>query len=312
MKLEIKKYQRAQIAIMHYQKGLSQQEIAYRYNLSKMTVSRVLQKAKENGLIKISVQLPFSLNNKYAEEIKKRYRLDMVWVVRNPFDDTERLYDLLGKVYAFYLNTSIIDNEVIGVGGGNTIGQVARNMVPFQANNVHIVQLMGGLANVTYFNPTTIIQEICNKLNATGTYITSFATVENRELRDSILNSTAIGKNVKELWSRCQKAIFGVGSIEKGTLLSPQLVSDGEREKLVSRGAIGDILGHCFNSNGEFIESDLEERLVSIPIDRLSNIEERVVIAGGVKKADAIRGALFTGLITTFITDEKVAEKLLA
>lgn len=43
----------------------------------------------------------------------------------------------------------------------------------------------------------------------------------------------------------------------------------------------------------------------------LKDIQERVAIAGGEYKAQAIQGALRSGVITTLATDEVTARKLL-
>jgi len=56
---------------------------------------------------------------------------------------------------------------------------------------------------------------------------------------------------------------------------------------------------------------DLEKRLVSIPIHVLRNIPERIAVAGGESKAQAVQGLLRSGLITVLVTDEVAAKKLL-
>ncbi len=170
---------------------------------------------------------------------------------------------------------------------------------------------MGGLHDVTSENPITIIQETCRKLKANGTYLTSTATVENMDVRDSLLCHTTMGQRVSELWQQCRTALFGIGAIERGTLLSPDLVSQRERAYLQQAGAVGDILGHCFDAHGVFIDSHLEKRLMSIPVPVLQGIPERVAIAGGEYKVSALRGALLSGLITTFVTDVVTARRLL-
>jgi dihydroxyacetone kinase-like protein len=180
-----------------------------------------------------------------------------------------------------------------------------------KTRNLHVVQLMGGLSDVTFENPFTIVQETCRKLNAKGTYVTSFATVESKELRDSLVYNTAVGQEMMELWGKCDRALFGIGAIEKGTLLSPRLVDSRELEKTRKLGAVGDILGHCFGENGDFIQTDLEDRLVSIPVDMLRSIGERVAVAGGEHKTRAIQGALRSGVVTVLVTDEKTASLLL-
>ncbi len=299
------------ISSMHFDKGLSQQDIAAKLGLSKMTVSRMLQKARESEIIQINIKLPFQLDKVLARRIEALYGIKKAVVVRRAKSEKQSISELIGQVCAFYVGLSLSDDYILGLGVGNTIGQVVRNLVPVRMKNVAIVQLMGGLADVTDNNPFTIVQETCRKLKAEGTLLTSFATVENERMRDSIIYNTSMGGQIREMWGKCTEAILGIGTVGKGTLLSPTLVTREELEKLKQLGAVGDILGHCFDRNGAFIDSELERRLVSIPIDMLKKIPQRVSVAGGEQKARAIRGALLSGTITTLITDDKAAARLL-
>ncbi len=309
--MDQKKYQFAQIAILHYQKGLSQQEIAVKFGFSKMTVSRILQKVKEQDIVQTTVTWPFQLDNKLAKEIISQYKLHNAIVIKRENSTRVSVPELIGKGYAFYMGINLPDDHILGLGVGNTIGQIVQNIVSMKTKNLHIVQLMGGLADVNYTNPFTIVQETCRKLNANGTYMTSYAIVESKELRESIFYNTATGHRVIKLWEQCKEALFGIGAIERGTFLSPQLVNMEEIEKLKSMGAVGDILGHCFDITGNFINTDLEDRLISIPISMLKKIKKRVAVAGGREKARALKGALLSGSITCLVTDELTAAILL-
>jgi len=299
-----------QVAFMYYEKDMTQQEIADKFSLSKMAISRMLQKARESGIVRTIISLPFELDEELQQQIKRKYNLKEVIIGKSSSSKITNTRTLLGRVYAFYMSISPLDDCVLGMGVGKTIGQIVENLVPMRTKNLHIVQLMGGLADVSEQNPFTIVQETCRKLEAKGTYLTSFALVENEKIRDSIYNS-AMGHQIRNMWEKCKQALFGVGAIEKGTLLSPKLVSAEELQELKKLGAVGDILGHCFDRNGNFINTDLEERLVSIPVNMLKNIQERVAIAGGEYKVQAIRGVLRSGLITTLVTDEITAKKLM-
>ena len=256
------------------------------------------------------ISLPFELDGELQQQIKRKYNLKEVIIVKSSTSKITNIRTLLGRVYAFYMGISPLDDCVLGMGVGKTIGQIVENLVPMRTKDLHIVQLMGGLADVSEQNPFTIVQETCRKLEAKGTYLTSFALVENEKIKDSIYNS-AMGHQIRDMWKKCKKALFGVGAIEKGTLLSPKLVSTEELEKIKKLGAVGDILGHCFNKDGDFMNTDLEKRLVSIPIDTLSNIPDRIAVAGGEYKSRAIQGLLRSGLLTSLVTDEIVAKKLI-
>ena len=304
-------YQLAQVATMYYYQGMSQQEIAKSLGVSKMTISRMLQKAKEQEIVKISVQLPFELDDMLSQHLVKKYDLHRAIVVKHSKADMETLPELLGRVWAFYMGTTRLEKTILGMGVGNTLAHIVQSLVPMNAKNLHIVQLMGGLSDVSSENPITIIQETCRKLEANGTYVTAAATMQNKALRDSLLYNTSMGQRVMELWQQCKIALFGIGAIERGTLLSPELVSVEELNTLKQAGAVGDILGHCFDQKGNFIETELEERLVSIPVSLLKTIDERIAVAGGDYKVSAIRSVLLSGIVTTLVTDDQTAGMLL-
>ena len=298
------------ISSLHFENNLSQQEIAKRLGLSKMTISRLLQKAKETGVVDIRVRSPFFFNNALGKEIEDKYEIEKAIIIKKSIDEELSGADLIASAYAYHLSLSQLEDHVLGIGGGDTIGKVVSHLVAIHTKSLHIVQLIGGLSNVYYKNPLTIMQELCRKFDAQGTYLTSFATVENEEIRDSIFNSS-MGTTILKMWDTCDEALFGIGSIGKGTFLSPDLIQANEFKTLEERGAWGDILGHCFDLKGNFIETDLEKRLVSIPLQMLKKIPKRVALAVGDYKVNAIHGALLTNIITAFISDEDTVKKLL-
>ncbi|MCK5157374.1 MAG: winged helix-turn-helix transcriptional regulator [Spirochaetales bacterium] len=303
-------YQLSQVAIMHFEKGYSQQEIATLLGLSKMTVSRMLQKAKDQEIVKTTVQTPFDRDKKLEDKLVKEYGLNSVWVIKNDKSDKTSMRNTLARSAAFIISTDSLSNLTIGIGIGRTIGQFVKFLTPIKTNNTHIVQLMGGLATVINENPFSIIQETCKKLNATGTYIANYATAESKEARDSFFDNPETGRVVVDLWNKCDIAIFGIGTIENGILLSPSLVNSSELEYLKKMNSIGDVLGHCFTVDGKYVSSPLEDRLVSIPTKVLKKIPRRFAIVLGTYKVMAIKGAINAGLITDLITDNITAEQL--
>jgi DNA-binding transcriptional regulator LsrR (DeoR family) len=169
---------------------------------------------------------------------------------------------------------------------------------------------MGGLPEVSKENPFTIIQETCTHWDASGTYIPNFATAENQASKESFFRNAETGKLIYKHWQQCNLSLFSVGAIENGTLLSPSLVTSDEMNELKKLNAVGDILGHCFTIDGEFIASNLEDRLISIPIDVLRRCETRRAVVVGTYKAEALCGALRTGVINELVTNDITANAL--
>jgi len=146
--------------------------------------------------------------------------------------------------------------------------------------------------------------------NAAGTYFAFPAIVLSQDQRDSIFLHTQLGKKMNSMWEHCTTAVFGVGSIDNG-YLSQQLVTPEEIAQLKQLGIVGDILGHCFNDKGEFAATELSKRLVSIPLDMLKKVPERVAVAGGVEKTRALKALLSVGMVTTMVIDSNTARNVL-
>jgi DNA-binding transcriptional regulator LsrR (DeoR family) len=300
------------VAHMYFKMEMSQSEIAEKLGLSKVAVSRMLQKAKKQNIYQINITLPFHINEDIADRLKKRYALDNVIVVKNPQSNGNvSISRLIGMVWAYYMSVSLKDNCTFGIGIGHTIGYFVDSLIPMKTDGVHIVQLQGGLTDVDFYNPFTITQKACQHLKTKGTYITSSAIVDTKEQRDSIIEDPPIGKPIKEMWKKCDKAIFGIGLIDKGTFIAPNVIGTDKIEEIKNLGVIGNIMGHCLDINGKFIATEIDEKLVSIPIEILKTISERIALAGGKQKASAIRSALLSGIVTTLVTDESAAELVL-
>ena len=76
-------------------------------------------------------------------------------------------------------------------------------------------------------------------------------------------------------------------------------------------GAVGDVLCHFVDENGKLIPSDIEDRLISTPLEKLRAMDNVVGLAAGAQKAEAIRAVLRGGYLDVLITDEPTAALLL-
>lgn len=301
-------YTLEQVSLLYYQNGMSQQEIARYLNISKMNISRMLQKARDTDIVQISVKLPFAEDAGTARKLEKLFGLEQAVVAKIPSRGKSfSLRGYLGGIAAFYMMLETPGNTVYGMGIGETIGQVVENLLPLTTENVHVVQLMGGLSTVSQGNPFSIIQETCRKFSSQGTYLTSYAVLESKQACQDVMNHDIRTTGVYDLWKKCNEAYFGIGSINTGTFFAESLKNSSEWEGIIAQGTVGDILGHCYDQEGNFLQTAIEERLVSIPVDMLRNIKKRVAISGGVEKAPAVLGALRSGIVTHLIIDEETA-----
>jgi DNA-binding transcriptional regulator LsrR (DeoR family) len=91
------------------------------------------------------------------------------------------------------------------------------------------------------------------------------------------------------------------------------------RERLHERGAVGDILYHLVDKNGEPIDSEISNYVCSIGLKDLRRMVQQggqdgvrvVVIASGREKREIIQAAIKGGYLNVLIIDDELARALL-
>ena len=77
------------------------------------------------------------------------------------------------------------------------------------------------------------------------------------------------------------------------------------------QGAVGDILSHFIDAHGQPVDAEIDDRLISTPLDALKEMKNVIGVAGGADKVDAIRAVLNGQYLDVLITDEITAAALL-
>jgi DNA-binding transcriptional regulator LsrR (DeoR family) len=131
-------------------------------------------------------------------------------------------------------------------------------------------------------------------------------------MRESLLNDPAMESVAKE-WARLTMALAGIGSLPPSPLLraSGNAADLADQDKLHAAGAVGDICLRFFDSAGNLVPSDLDDRVVGIDADTLRKIPRRIGIAGGESKHKAIQAAVSSRWVNVLVTDTRTAAALL-
>lgn len=135
--------------------------------------------------------------------------------------------------------------------------------------------------------------------------------VRNKTVKEILMKEPEIA-TILERGKQCDIAVFGIGLIEEGSsiaALDPDFSS--KILNLSKQGAIGEIMGHPFDKNGDLIPNEFSERIIGISLENLRKIPKRIAVAYGPKKAAAISAVCKSQLADTLITDAQTAFQLL-
>jgi DNA-binding transcriptional regulator LsrR (DeoR family) len=304
----------ARVARMYYEWELRQSEIAKQLGLSQATVSRLLSRSKEEGIIRISVNLPNGVYTELEETLVKKFGLRDAIVV-DSLDDNEKLIQRdLGAATAYYLESAIRPNEVIGISSWSaTLLALVDALPPLpRKSGIKVVQILGGIGNpAAEAHATRLTSRMAQLVNGDAVYLPVSGVLATEAARD-ILIADEVAQQAIRLFDQVTTALVGIGAIEPSPLLaqSGNIFAPQELDLLRQEKAVGDILLRFFDQDGNLVETGLEKRVISMSLEQLSKVSRAIGVAGGSRKFDAILGALRGHWINILVTDHFTANRL--
>ena len=111
------------VSKMYYDEGMSQDDIISRLNLSRSKISRLLQQAREEGIVQITVTSPKHIYSDLEAGLEKLFGLHEVIVVETHASDSqENITRELGIAAAGYLERSLTNTiTTLGISWGSTL-----------------------------------------------------------------------------------------------------------------------------------------------------------------------------------------------
>lgn len=299
---------------MYYEQGLRQTEIMERLNMSQSTISRLLKRAEQAGIVRITVSVPSGAHPELEEALQERFGLKEAIVIDSIEDDEQIVRDL-GPAAAYYVETTLRPQDVVGLSSWSAalLAMVDSMQPSTRGNGVRVVQILGGVGNPSAeVHATHLTRRFANLVGGSATLLPAPGVVGSTEARRVLMKDRFV-QEAAQLMNTVTLALVGIGAIEPSRMLaqSGNVFSSQELETLRSQGAVGDICLRFFDSEGVPLVSPLNDRVIGMDLAQLKKAARVVGVAGGSRKMAAIRGALIGRLVNVLLTDRSTAERLL-
>lgn len=297
---------------LYYQSGYSQSDIATELGLSRPSVSRLLQYAKEQGYVRIEIFDPIEDQSQLSQKLATAYHLKDVCIANVPIDDEQEIKKYIGKRGAQYLDEIVQDGDIIGVGWGTTMHCLSHALTPHPLRGAQIVQLEGGITlstGETYANE--ILERFAKNYETIAQSLPLPVLFDSKIVKDMVYKDRHV-KRVLELGRNANIALFSVGTVRDTALFFRLGYADMNEKEFLKTHAVGDICSRFFDKDGNISSTALNDRTVGISLDRLRSKEYSILLAGGEAKIASIRAALKGGYANVLITDHITAKRLLA
>ncbi|WP_168771158.1 sugar-binding transcriptional regulator [Palleronia sediminis] len=302
----------ARAAWLYYAEELTQSQVADKLGVSRSTVIRLLRRAKESGLVQISLGVS---SETFATErdLEDKYGLKKARIV--PVAETEEMQRRwLGQVAGEALIEMVKSNSTVAVSWGRTMLAMADSLTgEAPTSNMEIVALIGGLHNASRgTNPYEVAEQLGKYFGAPARALYAPVYVKNAATAEGLRDDPGLSEAL-DLARNADLVAFSIGALsDDATMLSLGYVNPEERDFLAARGAVGDIACRWVDSNGAEVEMPDTIHPIGISLSSLRKIPDRLAVAGGPDKIDVLRASLVGGYVTHLITDEASAATLLS
>lgn len=302
----------ARICHLYYNEGLTQQQIASRLHLSRIKVSRLLQQARANGVVKIEIKYD-GFFPELETELQQRYGIRFI-VCDSVSGSKTDLLNALGATCADYLGRVLGPRDVVTVGWGTTMRSVAEHMTT-EAPSVTFVPIAGGQANVGLdIHANAVAATMAQATGGRSEALFAPAVAESKQAREMLVESRSV-RRILDQAAHAPVCVFSLGApfAPYSSLTMVGFYTPNDIETLRRAGAACDLISAAYyNSAGERVSEEVSSRVVSLTVDQLRAIPHKICVAGGADKHEAIRIALSLGqMIDVMVLDDQTAHYLL-
>lgn len=307
----------ANVAILYYKDGLTQNEIAKRLSVSRATVVAYLRQARELNIVDIRINgASFTVSN-FSRELKDAFGLEDVYlatVFPDPDDDNgeETTLRHVACAGAMAVHDLLRPGDVLGVAWGQTIQWVAEEMPHSAIRNLKVCQMIGSMKLHDLPSPESSSIRIAANLGAECFTLHVPAVLSSAEITEALKREPLIHSQL-ENFSILTKVLFSVGNCESDTQIVKSGIASVEQVQWYKdHGAVAVICGHFIDATGRQVVGELDSRMISITPQELKKVGNGILVASGLSKVDAIMAAIRGGYVSYLVTDEVTGRKLLS
>ena len=298
------------IAHSYYIDNLTQSEIAKQKHISRSHISRLLDKAKELGIVKISVALPeYPSDLDLARSVASFLGINEVIIAPVNADDTDpdAISEAIANTAATFVPQALRGCKTVGIGWGTTVYKMSVRLgyKNFGKNRLYVPLV--GVSGTT--NPHLQINSIVDRVAERHRARTHFVNVRAiRPASDPL--SRHDEKSIAALetyWKHLDAAIIGLGTPPREGALCMEEIDLDINDKLAASNAVGDILSYFFYRDGTTFDFGKDYRHLAFPLSGLPRLRKVICLAGGPEKAESILAAARLHYFDTLVTDSNTA-----
>lgn len=301
-------------ASMYYLQDMTMDVIARHLGTSRSTVSRLIKRARQTGLVEITIRPARTLAPGLRRTIAREHGIE-AYVVPVPDSATElQRLEQVALTTAKLIGSWFDSEMVLAIAWGTTIAAVGRNLTPKATRGSAVVQL-NGAANTRSSGleyASDLISGFGAAFDAAVHHFPVPAFFDYPETKAAMWRERSV-RRVLDVQHRADIALFGVGAVSGGVpshVYSAGYLDAEDATLLHDEGVVGDVCTVFLRGDGSFADIALNARATGPTPTELRRIPRRVCAVAGDNKVAPLRAALAAGTVTDLVIDEATAAAL--
>lgn len=305
----------AQAAWLYYVGNLSQQDVSKRLGVSRFKVLRMLADAREQGLVRITVEHRTSRSLALADQLVEAFGLQEVQVapVGASSQDDALARDAVAILASGYLAriAGSDSRATVGLGWGRTLSSMADNLTGVRNSGLTFVSLMGSVTYASHTAPGDVCVRLAAQTGGRAILMPAPFVTDSKAACDGIMSQRLV-REALDVARRADHALMSVGECQDGAILFDSgIFSDAQIQELREADVVGDCCGVFYKADGSVADIELNRCTPCVQPNDMASMDT-VLLAGGVGKLAATLAVLRAGFVKKLLVDEGLATALVA
>lgn len=300
----------ASVARRFYVQGRSKLEIAGEFGVSRFKVARMLDTARETGLVKVEFDLPVPVDLTLSDELRSAYGLKCALVLQRAHDGDQDTRRRIGALAADLLAEIVTTGDVLGLSWARSVNAMTEAIRSLP--RCPIVQLCGVQAGMDMRDRSVETVSRVTAVSGGEAYpifgplvLPDSRTAETLRRQPGIAETFAQFRNLT-------KAVVSIGAWQPGESTVHDAISPTDRAAIGKRGVKAEVAARLFDADGNELSTGLAHHVLAISAAELRRVPEVIALSYGKPKGEATDAVLRSGIVSTLITDADAAERMLA
>src|SRR5487761_665486 len=299
----------ARVARQFYLEGVSKVDIADRLGISRFRVARLLDSAREAGMVRIEIGLPGgSLDAGLSAELCSAFGLRHAFAFDFSDEDEPALRHRLGEAAGQALMDIVTPGDVLGMSWSRSLSGLAAAVTRMPP--CPIVQLTGAVPPPDGRDLLDLVRSVARIGGGPAHVFYAPMVVDDAETAYAIRRQADVA-GAFALVPSVTMTMLAIGAWAPGLSTIYDALSQPERDDIARLGVCAEMAGVFLDEDGRPVQTALDSRMIVTPGEALAKIPCVIAVAYGVSKCVAVRAAIRGGLVHGLVTHASLARALL-